>query len=177
VPFGEYIPFRDQLAGLIERLDQIPRDFYAADEPGNLRVGPADVGDVICFEIAYDDLVRDVVTGGADVLVVQTNNATYTGTGQPQQQLAISRLRALEHGRTVLVAATSGISAVVEPDGDVARRAPERTARTLVTDIALHDGTTLATRLGALPEWVLAALGLGAAALGGRRLRARRTAA
>jgi apolipoprotein N-acyltransferase len=174
VPFGEYIPFRAQLSGLIERLDQIPRDFYAADRPGNLSVGPAEVGDVICFEIAYDGLVRDVVTGGADVLVVQTNNATYNGTGQPQQQMAMSRLRAVEHGRTVLVAATSGISAVVSPDGEVVARAPERTARTLVAQVDLHDGTTIATRLGTLPEWLLVVVGLGAAALGTRARRRER---
>lgn len=174
VPFGEYIPFRAQLSGWIERLDQIPRDFYAGDRPGNLDVGPAAVGDVICFEVAYDGLVRDVVTGGADVLVVQTNNATYNGTGQPQQQMAMSRLRAVEHGRTVLVAATSGISAVVAPDGDVVSQAPERAARTLVTTVALHDGRTLATRVGAGPEWLLAGLGVaaaGAAVVLGRRRR------
>ncbi|MGH8894843.1 MAG: apolipoprotein N-acyltransferase, partial [Actinomycetes bacterium] len=169
VPFGEYIPFRDHLEGVVERLEQIPRDFYAADEPGNLTVGPAEVGVVICFEVAYDDLVRDVVTGGADVLVVQTNNATYNGTGQPPQQMALSRLRAVEHGRAVLVAATSGISAVVEADGDVVARAPERTARTLVADITLHEGRTLATRVGGWPEWLLTAAGLVAAVAGWRR--------
>jgi len=179
VPFGEYIPFRDELTGLISRLDQIPRDFYAADQPGNLTVGPAEVGDVICFEVAYDSLVRDVVAGGADVLVVQTNNATYNGTGQPQQQMAMSRLRAVEHGRTVLVTATSGISAVVNPDGAVVRRAPERVARTLVTTIQLHDRRTVASRLGALPEWLLTAAGVGAALAGlavGRRHRRLTTA-
>ena len=103
VPFGEYIPFRAELTGLISRLDQIPRDFYAGHRPGNLTVGPARVGDVICFEVAYDGLVRDVVRGGAQVLVVQTNNATYNGTGQPYQQMAMSRLRAVETGRDVLV--------------------------------------------------------------------------
>ena len=174
VPFGEYIPFREQISGLVERLDQIPRDFYAAEEPGNLTVGPAEVGDVICFEVAYDGLVRDVVTGGADVLVVQTNNATYNGTGQPPQQMAMSRLRAVEHGRTVLVAATSGISAVIGPDGEVVESVPERTARTIVTRIGLHDGTTMATRLGALPEWLLAGVGLLGAGLGA--VAARRTA-
>ena len=175
VPFGEYIPFRAQLSGWIERLDQIPRDFYAGDRPGNLEVGPAAVGDVICFEVAYDGLVRDVVKGGADVLVVQTNNATYNGTGQPQQQMAMSRLRAVEHGRTVLVAATSGISAVVAPDGEVLARAPEREARTLVRTVELHDGRTLATRVGAGPEWLLAAAGVAAAGVAvvlGRRRRA-----
>jgi apolipoprotein N-acyltransferase len=174
VPFGEYIPFRAQLSGWIERLEQIPRDFYAGGRPGNLDVGPAAVGDVICFEVAYDGLVRDVVTGGADVLVVQTNNATYNGTGQPQQQMAMSRLRAVEHGRAVLVAATSGISAVVAPDGEVVARAPERAARTLVETVELHEGRTLATRVGAAPEWLLAALGVAAAAVAvalGRRRR------
>ena len=173
VPFGEYIPFRAQLSGWISRLDQIPRDFYAADRPGNLDVGPAAVGDVICFEVAYDSLVRDVVAGGADVLVVQTNNATYNGTGQPQQQMAMSRLRAVEHGRAVLVAATSGISAVVDADGTVVRRTAEREARTIVTTVQLHEGRTVASRLGAAPEWLLVAAGMGAALAG--MLGARRT--
>ena len=75
------------------------------------------LGDVICFEVAYDDLVRDVVTGGGRLLVVQTNNATFGRSGETAQQLAMGRLRAVEHGRAVLVAATSGISAVIAPDG------------------------------------------------------------
>ena len=164
VPFGEYIPFRDQLSGLISRLDQIPRDFVAGSRPGVLDLGPARVGDVICFEIAYDAIVRDVVDGGAQVLVVQTNNATYNGTGQPQQQLAMSRLRAIEHGRAVLVAATSGISAVVLPDGHVQARTGELTTKTLIARVPLRTSRTLASRVGAVPEWVLAALGVAAAA-------------
>jgi apolipoprotein N-acyltransferase len=178
VPFGEYIPFRAQLTGLISRLDQIPKDFYAADRPGNLTVGPARVGDVICFEVAYDGLVRDVVRGGAQVLVVQTNNATYNGTGQPYQQMAMSRLRAVETGRDVLVTATSGISAVVRADGSVAARAPEQVARTLVAEVPLRDGQTLATRLGGWPEWLLTGLALLAVAAGvvGRRRELRATA-
>ena len=165
VPFGEYIPFRDQLSGLVTRLDQIPRDFAAGSRPGVLDLGPTRVGDVICFEIAYDGVVRDVVDGGARVLVVQTNNATYNGTGQPEQQLAMSRLRAIEHGRAVLVAATSGISAVVLPDGHVEARSGELTAETIVTDVPLRTSRTLASRVGAVPEWVLAALGVAAAAV------------
>ena len=171
VPFGEYIPFRSQLSGLTERLDQIPRDFYPGDRPGVLALGSTTVGDVICFEIAYDGLVRDVVSGGAEVLVVQTNNATYNGTGQPQQQMAMSRLRAVEHGRTVLVTATSGISAVIGPDGSVRARAPEREARTLVATVPARTAMTLATRLGAWPEVALSVLALAAVAVGYRRSR------
>jgi apolipoprotein N-acyltransferase len=167
VPFGEYIPFRDQLSGWISRLDQIPRDFFAGPRPGALDIGPTRVGDVICFEIAYDGVVRDVVEQDARVLVVQTNNATYNGTSQPEQQLAMSRLRAVEHGRSVLVAATSGISAVVLPDGEVQARTGELTSETLVAQIPLRTDRTVATRLGAAPEWLLAAIGLAAAGLGG----------
>ena len=129
-------------------------------------------GVVICFEVAYDGLVRDVVADGAALLVVQTNNATYTGTGQPAQQMALSRLRAVEHGRAVLVAATSGISAVVAPDGSVQRRAPQRAVRNLVADVPLREGTTLATRVGAWPEWLLTAAAAGALLVGRRRVRA-----
>jgi apolipoprotein N-acyltransferase len=176
VPFGEYIPFRDQLSGLITRLDQIPRDFAAGSRPGVLDLGPTRVGDVICFEIAYDGIVRDVVDGGAKVLVVQTNNATYNGTGQPDQQLAMSRLRAIEHGRAVLVAATSGISAVVLPDGHVQARSGELTTETIVADVPQRTSRTIASRVGAVPEWVLAALGLAAAAVATVAARRDRTA-
>ncbi|MGH8867381.1 MAG: apolipoprotein N-acyltransferase [Actinomycetes bacterium] len=176
VPFGEYIPFRDVLADQIDRLARIPRDFAAGERPGVLRVGPATVGDVICFEVAYDGLLRDVVAGGADVIVVQTNNATYGRTGQPAQQLAMSRLRAVEHGRAVLVAATSGISAVIAPDGEVVRRSREFVPAVLTAAVPLRDGRTVADRVGTAPEWAMAALGLGAL-LVAVRARRRETAA
>ncbi|MGH3326590.1 MAG: apolipoprotein N-acyltransferase, partial [Streptomycetales bacterium] len=160
VPFGEYVPFRDALLPFIDRLQQIPRDFHAGQRVGVLQVGPARVGDVICFEVAYDGAVRDVVTAGARAIVVQTNNATYGGTSQPEQQLAIERLRAVEHGRSVLVAATSGISAIVAPDGGVMAQSQEFTRDTLVAQVPLRDSLTPADRVGALPEWVIALAGL-----------------
>jgi apolipoprotein N-acyltransferase len=176
VPFGEYIPFRAELSPLFRRLDQIPRDFAAGPRPGVLDLGPARIGDVICFEVAYDGLVSDVVDGGARLLVVQTNNATYNLTGQPSQQLAMSRLRAVEHGRAVLVAATSGISAIIAPDGTVLARSRELRPTSLVSAVPLRSGRTVADRLGAWPEWLLTAAGLAAAGtsvVAGRRGRRR----
>jgi len=93
---------------------------------------------------------------------VQTNNATFGFTDESEQQLAMSRLRAVEFGRTVVVAATSGISAVVAPDGSLVRRSQLFTADTFVEEIAQRDSRTVAERLDAGPEWVLTALGLGA---------------
>jgi apolipoprotein N-acyltransferase len=138
-----------------------------------LQVGPAVVGDVICFEVAYDELLRDVVAGGADLLVVQTNNATYGRTSQPEQQLAMSRLRAIEHGRAVVIAATSGISAVIGPDGRVLDRSDDFTADLLVQRVALRGELTVADRVGAAPEWALTGVGLLAVLLGSSHLRRR----
>lgn len=171
VPFGEYVPFRSALAPVIRRFDRVPRDFAAGDVPGVLTVGPATVGDVICFEVAYDDLVRDVVRGGGQLIAVQTNNATYGRTGQVEQQLAISRLRAVEHGRAVVVAATSGISAVIDPDGSELARAPEFEQQVLVAEVPLRIAQTWATGVGAWPELALAIVGAAAAALALRRHR------
>ena len=169
VPFGEYVPFREQLSPVVSRLERVPRDFVAGDEPGVLQVGPATVADVICFEVGYDEVVRDAVRGGGQVITVQTNNATYGRTGQVEQQLAISRLRAVEHGRAVLVAATSGISAVIAPDGEILDRAPEFVQQVLVHDVPLRDSESLATRVGPWPELALAIVGVAAVVLGLRR--------
>jgi apolipoprotein N-acyltransferase len=172
VPFGEYVPMRSFFRMFSADVDRIRRDFYAADEVGVLDVDGVRLGDLICFEVVYDGLVHDVVDEGAGMLVVQTNNATFGFTDESEQQLALSRLRAVEYGRTVVVAATSGISAVVAPDGSVVRSSQLFTAATFVEDIAQRDSTTIALRLGSAPEWVLTALGVGAlvaAVLLGRR--------
>ncbi|MGP4028097.1 apolipoprotein N-acyltransferase [Actinomadura sp. 3N407] len=160
VPFGEYLPFRDVLTKLITRFERIPRDFAKGTRSGVMRLGPVTIGDVICFEVAYDKEVRDVARG--NLLVVQTNNATYGRTSLPPQQIAMSRLRAVEHGRTILVAATSGISAIVAPDGRMIDRSREFVPDIQVETVPARTATTLSDRLGAAPEWMLAALGLGA---------------
>ena len=164
VPFGEYVPFRDLLERYVTRLERVRRDFAGGSRPGVLDVGPARLGDVICFEVAYDGLVRDVIRGGGQALVVQTNNATYGRTGQTEQQLAMSRLRAVEHGRPVLIAATSGISAVIAADGSIVQRSAEFAPELLVHQVPLRTGQTVATRVGAVPEWLLALAGLAAVA-------------
>jgi apolipoprotein N-acyltransferase len=154
-----------------DKVDLVGRDVYAGTTVGALAVGPAVLGDVICYEVAYDGLVRDNVRAGAGALVVQTNNATFGLTGMSAQQFAMSRLRAAEHGRWVLVAATSGLSGIIAPDGSVLARSELFTDEVFLDTITLAAGGTLATRTGALAEAILAgvgALGLLAALRGTR---------
>ncbi|REF00918.1 apolipoprotein N-acyltransferase [Thermomonospora umbrina] len=171
VPFGEYLPFRSVLTKLITRFERIPRDFAKGERPGMLKLGPAVIGDVICFEVAYDGVVRDVAD--AELLVVQTNNATYGRTSLPPQQVAMSRLRAVEHGRSVLVAATSGISAIVAPDGRMIDRSAEFVPDVQVAAVPARTTPTLADRMGSAPEGALTLLGLAAAAAAARTARTR----
>ena len=178
VPFGEYLPLRSLLQGLIGQLSLVG-NFVPGHTPGVLRTGPATLADVICFEVADDSVVRDAVNGGGRLITVQTNNATYEHAGddglggETAQQLEMSRLRAVEHGRAVLVAATSGVSGVIAPDGRVLARTGVFTPAHLVADVPLRDPRTLADRLGAWPERALVAAALALCALAGWHRRRR----
>ncbi len=175
VPFGEYVPFREQLAGLIGRFDRVPRDFLPGSEPGNLDIGGVAIGNVICFEIAYSGVVDAVIDGGARLLTVQTNNATYGGTSQPAQQLGIERMRAGEFGRTVLVAATSGITAVIGTDRAIEQQLGEGETGWLVAEVPLYGTLTLAARIGHLVELLLCLIAVAAVGIAvGLSVRSRR---
>ncbi len=130
VPFGEYMPYRSFFRIFSDKVDLQQGEFLPGTRPGNLDVAGVNIGDVICFEVVYDGIVRDVVNGGAQVLVVQTNNATFGWTNETYQQQAMSRVRAVEHGREVLISSTSGVSAVIRPDGQ--RGIPHRTVHSWI---------------------------------------------
>ncbi|MFN2539938.1 MAG: apolipoprotein N-acyltransferase [Mycobacteriales bacterium] len=169
VPFGEYIPFRSLVRKVTDKVVLVPRDFARGSRPGVLQVGPSRIADVICFEIAYDGVVRDAVRGGGRLLVVQTNNATFGRSGETTQQLAMSRLRAVELARAVVVAATSGESAVIAPDGRLQHHTRLFTRDVTVQRVVLRSSKTVALRLGAWPELALSLLALGAVVVGVRR--------
>ncbi|WP_244200685.1 apolipoprotein N-acyltransferase [Micromonospora arborensis] len=171
VPFAEYVPLRDVARMVSKQVDLIRSDFVPGSTPGVVRAGPAVLGDVICFEVAYDDIVRDTVIGGAQLLVVQTNNATFD-VAEARQQMAMVRLRAVEHGRPALMASTVGVSGFVAPDGRVSDATGFNTREVVVRQLRLDDGRTLATRLGWWPEMTLAALAV-AALVGAAVLRRR----
>lgn len=162
--FGEYIPLRGFVRHFSSAVDKVSRDMLPGTEPGYVPLASArlgrtvGLGDVICFEVAYDDLVRSAVTTGGEVLVVQTNNASFGWTAESTQQLAMSRLRAVEHGRATIQVSTVGVSAVVAPNGAVLQRTDLFTAAQMVATLPLRESLTLADRLGAWPAWIIDAL-------------------
>jgi apolipoprotein N-acyltransferase len=152
VPYGEYIPFRGSLIPeSYGKLRMVPRDMVRGTSLEPLRVAGVRVADAICFDVAYDEGIGGQVARGAQLVTVQTSNAMFSRTGQLAQQFEISRLRALETGRWVVVAAINGISGVVRPDGTVVASVPARGQQVLVETVGLSDTITPAVRLGVWP--------------------------
>jgi apolipoprotein N-acyltransferase len=158
-PFGEYMPWRSFFRLFSSYVDRAGY-FVPGSGPGVNVIAGVTAGVAICWEVAFDDLVSDSVDAGAQILTVPSNNATFGLTEMTYQQLAMSRVRAVEHDRPVVVATTSGVSAMIRPDGSVMDSTGQFVPGILVERIPLEGTTTLSGRLGAAPEWGLTAVGV-----------------
>ena len=163
VPFGEYVPWRWLFGTHLAQLNQVPRDMVHGTRVEPLDVRGVRVADAICFDVAYDDGLYAQLEHGGQVVVVQTSNAMFIHTAQIDQQFAISRLRALETHRYVVVAAINGLSGVIAPDGSVVTTTPPRTQSYAESTVHLYDAVTPAVRIG---PWLGRAC-LGLVVLGG----------
>src|SRR5690606_8221386 len=121
VPFGEYVPLRpliEPIAGdALPQRDQIPGDGTAMVRT---TAGPAAVA--ISWEIFFGRRVREGVRAGGEIVLNPTNGSSYWLTQVQSQQVAASRLRAVESGRWVVQVAPTGFSAFVDPTGRVRDR-------------------------------------------------------
>jgi apolipoprotein N-acyltransferase len=152
VPFGEYVPLRKMLFFAHKLVHQVGNfQFGTNDLPlaGALQYGPA-----ICYEIVYPQIPRTQVVHGADVLVTITNDAWYDGTSAPKQHLNQARLRAVETDRYLLRAATTGISAFVDPAGRVIEEQPMNRQAIIYAHFQPRHSTTLYVRFGDWFAWV-----------------------
>lgn len=118
------------------------------------------VGVMTCYEVIFDRAGRDAIANGAEFLTTPTNNATFGFTDMTYQQLAMSRMRAIEFDRAVVVAATSGVSAIVNPDGSISQNTRIFEAATLTESIPLKDTVTIAARVGFYVELLLVIIGV-----------------
>lgn len=166
VPFAEYIPHRSFFRTFSDKVDLVTTDFAHGPRTEVFQVptaqGRIPVAPLICFEVAYDGLTRDAVREGAQLLAVPTNNATFGFSDESAQQLAISRFRAVEHGRSVVHISTVGQSALITPDGVAHHRTSLFTRAALVDRLPLRSDLTLADRWGRAPEILLVVVAGGA---------------
>ena len=149
-PFGEYIPLRS-LASLISPYTDRVTDF----EPGQARVlfevKDAVIAPIICFELVDDQLLVEAARS-SNILAVQTNSATFGMSAESAQQLSITRVRAIEHGRNIVSVSTTGISAVIDYQGKVLQQTSMGTADTIRAEVDLLQGQTPRDKAG---DWAL----------------------
>lgn len=168
VPFGEFVPLR----GLLEAVsgtDLPARDVLAGTGPAVLDTSVGRLGVGISWEVFFEHRTRDAARDGAEVLLNPTNGASYWLTIVQSQQVASSRLRALETGRWMLQAAPTGFSAVIDPNGRVLDRTGVSEQAVLHATVERREGDTWATRVGPWPMLLVALVCLAAAHLPGRR--------
>ncbi|MFM2115360.1 MAG: apolipoprotein N-acyltransferase [Actinomycetota bacterium] len=182
VPFGEYIPMRGVLRAIGAPVDQVPTDAVSGSTKALLEVplgGPTISGDdvatlrvatAISWEVFFAGRVNEGVEEGASIVINPTNGSSYRGTILQTQQLASSRLRAIESGRYVVQAAPTGFSGFISSGGEIVSRTRIGEAALIVSDVPLRTGRTWYSRLGDAP--VIVAL-LGAFALVSYRSRRR----
>jgi apolipoprotein N-acyltransferase len=161
VPFGETIPLRS----FVEKFTSLPKLVPVNFTPGHkavvFRIGKIRLGDVICYEVGFDNLVRSEVTGGANLLAVQSNDADFELDGQlseTEQQIAMAQIDAIESNRAVTYASTTGQSAIIAPDGSLIARSGTWYRTELEARVPLRSQLTLADRVGAWPELTITAL-------------------
>jgi apolipoprotein N-acyltransferase len=165
-PFGEYLPMPwlfKHLSGYADRAGS----FVPRQGSDVVHIAGVPVGVATCWEVIFDRVPRKAVLGGAQLLAVPANNATFNKT-MSEQQLAFAKVRAVEHDRYVVVAGTTGISAVVAPDGGELARTDFFQPAYLDMQVRLKTRLTPATRWGPLLQWVIA-LAAGAVILVGIR--------
>jgi len=168
-PFGEYIPLRS-LASKISPLTDRVRDF----EPGQgslfFEVNDAVIAPVICFELLDDQILRNAAKG-SNLLAVQTNSATFGMSAESAQQLSITRIRAIEHGRNIVSVSTTGYSAVIDHQGKILNKSSMGTAEVIRATVGLINGKTPSDKAG---DWALVGVLAFLYLVAGRAYRQRR---
>jgi len=158
-PFGEVMPLRSALTFFSDLPNQV-EDFTPGNTAVIHQVGQAKIAPIICFELIDDRLIQSSANS-SNLFMVQTNSATFANTAQSAQQLAITRIRSIEHARYAVSVSTIGISAIVDTNGIVLKSTKENIADSINSAVALNATRTIYDRVGEF-AWVLVLLiGLG----------------
>ena len=145
-PFGEYIPLRSIARKISPLVNQV-NDFSPGNGQKIFTIGQAKIAPVICFEL-IDDQILGMAAKSSNILVVQTNSATFGTSAESAQQLSITRIRAIEHSRNVVSVSTTGISAVIDFNGNVLQQTAMGTADHVFADVELVEQSSPRDRYG-----------------------------
>lgn len=155
VPFGEYAPLDSILRPLVDYFRIPMSDFRSGESERSLmRVGKFQVGVSICYEDAFGDETVQALPD-ADFLINVSNDAWFGDSLAPHQHLQIARMRAVETSRYMLRATNTGISAIINPDGEIVKKSMQGETAVIDGEIVAHKGTTLYARV---KDWLVVLL-------------------
>ena len=149
-PFGEYIPLRSLASAISPYTDRV-KDFESGNGQVFFSVKEAVIAPVICFELVDDELLHKAAVS-SNILAVQTNSATFGMSAESAQQLEMTRVRAIEHGRSIVSVSTTGYSAIIDSKGKVLQKTSMGTADSIRAEVGLINGTTPRDAAG---DWAL----------------------
>lgn len=160
VPFGEYMPFEEQLRGLIHFFD-LPSSIIRLGpyKPDALNAVMADgrkyaVSAFICYEIVYPDFVSRNAHN-ANLMLTISNDAWFGDSIGPLQHFEMARMRALENQKSLIRATNTGISAIIDRNGIVTKQSVQFEKDVLTGEVYLYKGTTPFNHFGSVPILLL----------------------
>lgn len=127
VPFGEYIPLRQYLPEWVRPVANVVAEFGRGEKFKTLQVGSyPEFAPLICYEVIFSDEIIKKGDKRPAWAVVLTNDGWYGMSAGPYQHLAAAQMRAVEEGISIVRSANSGISAVIDPYGEIITQIPLR---------------------------------------------------
>lgn len=159
LPYGDYLPFEKHLRGLINFFNLPMSSFTPGGENQELITAQDLTFDpLICYEIAFPELVRTTLRN-ANAIITLSEDGWFGDSWGPHQHLEIARMRALETGRWVLRATTSGITALIDENGKIQAQIPRFQATILQGTFQPMTGNTPWVTIGLWPLLILLLLG------------------
>jgi apolipoprotein N-acyltransferase len=169
VPFGEYVPLQDLLRGLIAFFD-LPMSDFARGPAGQplLQAKGYQIAPYICYEVVYPEFAAGLATQ-SNLLLTVSNDAWFGRSIGPLQHLQMAQMRALEAGRWMIRATNTGVTALIDPYGQINTRIAQFEQGVLYGEVLPMQGLTPYLRWYSWPLALCCTLLLGSALF--RRLR------
>jgi len=154
VPFGEFIPFERYLGSLLDIIglnltNTVPGYAIKPINTGNLRISPS-----ICYEIAFDELIRKTAKD-SNILLTVSNDTWFGRSIGPIQHLEIAQNRALEHKKPLIRSTNSGISAIISRNGQIIEKQEYFEEKSIKGTVILYSGNTIYSKFGNWPLKVI----------------------
>jgi len=151
VPFGEYVPLQDLLRGLIAFFDLPMSDFARgpAQQP-LLQAKGLRLASYICYEAVYPEFAAELARD-SDLLLTISNDTWFGRSIGPLQHLQMAQMRALEAGRWMIRATNNGVTALIDPQGQITRQVPQFQRAILQGEVSAMQGLTPYLRYGSWP--------------------------